>query len=349
MVFGLESYIENHYARALILLFLVFVVLKISVFIIERIIVRFTKKTSTTIDDIILNKTSRPVTLLILILGIRLALGELPYFTSNIDSLMWKITYSIIIVITGYILFVILDQIIARGWKKFAIKTKSRVDESLISIFHSILNVTWVLIVFLYLLSSWGVQIGPFLAGLGIAGLAVALALQPTLSNIFSGISIVMDKTVRVGDLVYLDAETKGKILKIGLRSTRIQTFDNELIIIPNSKLADSMIQNVALPEPKSRAVVPFSVSYGNDIDKVKKIILKEIKTLSNVEKDPEPVVRFVEMANSSLNFKAYYFVDSFENRFASIDEANTKIYNALNKNGISIPFPQMDVHVKKD
>jgi len=76
---------------------------------------------------------------------------------------------------------------------------------------------------------------------------------------------------------------------------------------------------------------------------------LKEIKILSNVEKDPEPVVRFVEMANSSLNFKAYYFVDSFENRFASIDEANTKIYNALNKNGISIPFPQMDVHVKKD
>jgi len=168
------------------------------------------------------------------------------------------------------------------------------------------------------------------------------------LSNIFSGISVILDKSVRVNDLIYLGTDAKGKILKVGLRSTKIRTFDNELIIVPNNKLADSMIQNVALPDPKTRATVPFSVAYGSNIEKVKKIVLKELKTISDLDESENLVVRFIEMGDSSLIFKAYFYVDSFDNKWKAIDEANTKIYNALNKNGISIPFPQMDVHLTK-
>lgn len=159
---------------------------------------------------------------------------------------------------------------------------------------------------------------------------------------------MILDKSVRTGDLVYLDSNAKGTVEKIGLRSTKIRTFDNELIIVPNNKLAESQIQNVALPEPKSRVVIPFSVAYGSNVEKVKKIVMTEIKSIKNIVKDPEPMVRFLEMGDSSLNFKAYFYVDSYENRFSSIDEANTKIYNALNKNKISIPFPQLDVNLKK-
>jgi small-conductance mechanosensitive channel len=136
--------------------------------------------------------------------------------------------------------------------------------------------------------------------------------------------------------------------LKVGFRSTKIKTFDNELIIVPNNTLADSMIQNVALPDPKTRAKVSFSVAYGSDVDKVKKIVIKELKSISDLDKEEDVVVRFIEMADSSLNFKAYFYVDSFDNKWSAIDEANTKIYKALNKGGISIPFPQMDVHLKK-
>ena len=145
-----------------------------------------------------------------------------------------------------------------------------------------------------------------------------------------------------------MENNVKGKIEKIGLRSTKIRTFDNEWIIIPNTKLAESQIQNVALPEPKSRVVIPFGVAYGTNIEKVKKIVMKEIKSIKNAVDNPEPSIRFDEMGNSSLNFKAYFHVSSFEHRWESIDEANTKIYNALNKAGIEIPFPQMDVHLKK-
>lgn len=159
---------------------------------------------------------------------------------------------------------------------------------------------------------------------------------------------MILDKSIKVGDLIYLDADTRGKVLAIGLRSTRILTFDNELIIVPNSKVADSKIQNIAEPDPKARVVIPFSVEYGSDVNKVKKIVLAEIKKVEHFIAEPEPIVRFIEMGQSSLNFKAYFYVDSFEFRWAAIDESNTRIYNLLNKAGIGIPFPQMDVHLKE-
>jgi len=344
----LQQYITNQYARAIVVLFIIFVVLRTFIFLIEKIVTTFTKKTKTNLDDILIQRLSKPVTILVFSIGMFFAVSELT-LEKGIFNIISNVFHSIDIVLVAIISYVVLDVVIIKFFKKVIGKTQTNIDDSLVSLIHSVLRILWVVLALLYILDLWGVQIGPLLAGLGIAGLAVALALQPVLSNIFSGVSIIMDKTVRVGDLVYLDSNTKGKILKVGLRSTRIQTFDNELIIIPNSKLADSLIQNVALPEPKSRVVIPFGVAYGSSIEKVKTVVLKEIKSVKNILlNDPEPSVRFLEMADSSLNFKAYFYVDTYENRFAAIDEANTKIYNALNKAGISIPFPQMDVHLKK-
>jgi small-conductance mechanosensitive channel len=108
------------------------------------------------------------------------------------------------------------------------------------------------------------------------------------------------------------------------------------------------MIQNVALPDPKTRATIAFGVAYGSSVEKVKRVVLKELKTIAHLDDSEDVIVRFLEMADSALNFKAYFYVDSFDNKASSIDEANTKVYNALNKSGIEIPFPQMDVHLKK-
>jgi len=251
------------------------------------------------------------------------------------------------VILVAVVIHHIVNILIFTGIKKMAEKSKSKIDDTLFSIFNSILNIVLVVLAFLYILNIWGVEIGPLLAGLGIAGIAIALALQPILSNIFSGIAIVLDGTVKTGDLVYLEGESiKGKIDKIGLRSTRIRTFDNEYIIMPNNKLSDTAIQNVGLPEPKSRVVIPFGVAYGSNIAKVKKLIVSELRKVKNLAKKDKVWVRFTEMADSSLNFKAYFYVDTFEKRAGAKDEANTRIYNALMKANIQIPFPQMDVHM---
>ena len=346
--FMIDEFIENQYVRAFVVFLVLFFATRLFLFVSERIALKFARKTSTKMDEELIEKSSFPLTVLAFLISLRVTLEQVliePY----IEEIFISLIYSVMIIFIAYLIFVVINTVLIHGIRKVTRKAKTNIDDSLVPLLNSVLNVSIIIFAFIYIANVWGIQIAPLLAGLGIAGIAVALALQPILSNILSGVAMVLDQSVRVNDLVYLDEKTKGRVLKIGIRTTKIRTFDNELIIVPNIKLADSVIQNVALPEPKSRAVIPFGVAYGSDIDKVKKIVLKELKAMKLVEKEPEPVVRFIEMADSSLNFKAYYYVSSFENRFESIDQANTRIYNALNREGIGIPFPQMDVHLKKN
>ncbi len=345
--FIINNITSNKYLISLIYLVLSFAIIRLGAFILEKVILKLTVKTKTDLDDKIISKTAKPITILVLLFGVKIALSPLE-LSEDIVQLTNEIITSLIILVSAYIIYVIFDLLFAKAWRRFARKANTKANDALIQLTQGTVKVILVILTILYLLSYWGIEIGPLLAGVGIGGIAIAFALQSSLANVFGGISIIMDKTVRVGDWIKLEDGTVGIILKIGLRSTKLKTFDNETIYVPNSKLSDSKVQNIAMPDPKSRVVIPFGVAYGSDIDKVKKTVLKVIKSIDHYVGDPEPTVKFLEMGDSALKCKAFFFVDSYENRFNAIDEANTKIYNALNKAGISIPFPQMDVHLKK-
>ena len=188
------------------------------------------------------------------------------------------------------------------------------------------------------------------MAGLGVAGVAVAFAMQSTLGNIFGGISLILDKSVKVGDVIKVDQleDAYGEVVDVGLRSTKIKTWNNELVVIPNGKLADSRIKNYVLPDKRIRIDVLFSVAYGSDVDNVEKVVISEIHKLDNVLKEPEPVVAFMEMTPSALSFKAQVWINNYKDNFETKRKLTKIIYNALNKHKISIPFPQMDVHIKE-
>ena len=346
-LFLLENYVSNSYLRALIVFAALIVLLRFGLVAFQRAILKMTSKTKTEIDDIIIKKSSFSLTVIAFLIGLRVALLELA-ISETFEGNLSKIIYSVIFLAVAYLIYVIVDTFLISGLKKISAKSRTKIDDTLTHLILGVLRFFLIILALLYILDLWGIKVLPILGALGVAGIAVALALQPVLSNVFSGISMILDKSVRVGDWVVLDGETKGIVEKIGIRSTKIKSFNNEMFIVPNNKLADSRIQNVSLPEPKARVVIQFSVAYGSKIDKVKKLILREIKKISNVVEEPEPIVRFTEMAESSLNFKTYFYVASFEDRFGAIDEANTRIYNALNKAGISIPFPQIDVHLKR-
>ncbi len=343
----LQNYIPNQYLRAFILLTVLIILLRTILYIALKTITILTKKTKTNIDDIFIEKSSKPLTFLSILIAFAISIKEL-LLSENVSNLVNNIAHSLIAITVAYIIYLVLNLFIIEGIKSFARKSKTSLDDNLISLGEGSIKIALMLILFLYILNLWGIEIGPLLAGLGIAGIAIALAIQPILGNIFSGASIILDKSISIGNLVNLENGLSGKIEKIGFRSTKIKTFDNEIIIVPNSKLAEGTIHNIALPEPKVRVVVPFGVAYGSNIEKVKNIILKEIKSLKHIVEDPNPTIRFLEMADSSLNFKAYFYIDSFENRLSSVDEITTKIYNALNKAKISIPFPQIDINLKK-
>jgi MscS family membrane protein len=347
-LFALERYLPNDYLRALIIFIVLLVLLRVLLSVFQRIVLKAASKTKTDVDDVLIKKSSTPLTLLAFLFSMRIALSELS-FSEDLNLNIARVIYSAIVIVIAHFVYVFADTVLIRGLRKISVRTKAKVDDTITSLIHGTLKIALIVLALLYILDLWGIEVIPILGALGVAGIAVALALQPVLSNIFSGVAMILDKTVRVGDWVVLEDGTWGVIEKIGVRSTKVKSFDNEMIIMPNTKLAESKVQNVSLPEPKARAVVPFGVAYGSDIEKVKKLIVEELKKIENVEEDPAPIVRFLEMGDSSLKFKAYFYVERFDVRFGAIDEANTRIYNALNKAKIGIPFPQMDVHLKKD
>jgi len=201
------------------------------------------------------------------------------------------------------------------------------------------------------ILSVFEIDITPFLAGAGILGLAVAFAAQDIISNFFGGAIITIDKPFKVGDRIKVDTYY-GDVISIGPRSTRLKTLDYQIVTIPNNKITTNVIVNYAEPDQKLRITVPVSVAYGTDPNKVKNILLdvatEVVKNTEYLIDDPPPKVFFSEYADSSLNFILYVWAKKYNLPDEVKDAVNTRIADRFAAEGIEIPFPQMEVRVKK-
>lgn len=306
------------------------------------------KRTETEFDDKLLEAAQQPIFRLIIIGGLYLAVLNLEVGSAIVDVIL-KFILTLVYLVVILFAVKIVGVLINYGLKKIASKTESSLDDEIIPIFHkAVVIVIWAFGLIL-VLGVWGVDVGPFLAGVGIAGLAISFALQSTLSNIFAGISLIIDKTFSVGDKVQLDSGEVGTIYEISLRSTRVKTYDNEILIIPNDALAKAKIKNYSQPDLKVRVVVPFSVEYGTDTDKVIKLVLSSVKKkMKGILPDPEPVVVFTEMGASSLNFEAKFWVGKYTDAYGKKLEAIDLIHSELVIAKIGIPFPTQTIYVKK-
>lgn len=343
----LPPYLNNKYIQSLIIVIAFLFLAKIILFVLKNYMIKLTAKTKTDIDDLIIERIKNPVYYILLFIGIKIALIQLN-LPENFSKLTNNIMNSIVIIIITYIVIVIFS-ILIDGWgKEWAKRTKSTMDDAMVPLFHKFSNIVVWIFGLLYVLRLWGVEIGPFLASLGIAGLAIGFAVKDSLSNIFGGIQLILDKNIKVGDAVKLDSGETGKILDIGIRTTKVRTWNNEVMIIPNGKLANSTIVNYAKPDLSARHVIKFGVEYGTEPEKVKKIALKVIKSVKEIVDEPESFVRFKEMADFSLNFKLYFWVSDYKQRFMVEDIVMTKLYRELNKAKINIPFPTRTIYMHK-
>ncbi len=200
----------------------------------------------------------------------------------------------------------------------------------------------------IFAFNAWKINISPLLATAGIAGLAIGLAVKDSLNNILGGLQLVLDKTFKVGDKVQLESGEMGVILDIGLRSTKLKTYDNEVIYIPNGYLANAKIKNFTHPDVSIRVNVNFGVVYGSDTEKVRQVVLEVVKKIENVIEQPEPVVQFLKMSDFSLDFVARAWVKSYAEAYSTQLKMTDEIYNALNRANIGIPFPTRTIYTKK-
>ena len=223
------------------------------------------------------------------------------------------------------------------------VMNKREVDPALSNFAHSL--VYWALFAFVVIaaLGQLGIQTASFVAIVGAAGLAIGLAMQGSLSNFAAGVLILIFRPFKIGDFIEA-AGTSGIVEKIQIFTTELRTGDNKLVIIPNSGVTGGNIVNYSA-KPTRRVDLVMGISYEDDIDRARELMLEEINKDDRILKDPEPLVAVVELADSSVNFVVRPWVDAADywNVYFGLTEAIKKRFD---KEGISIPYPQRDVHL---
>ncbi|MCH9031603.1 MAG: mechanosensitive ion channel [candidate division Zixibacteria bacterium] len=271
------------------------------------------------------------------------------WFTSGLAEIVSGIVYAIGVVVVTLMSIVIVGILTDWYSRAIASKTKTTFDDELMPLIRRIARLAFGIVGAMMILQRFDVDIKGLIAVLGVGSLAVALAAKDTLSNMIAGFVIMVDRPFRQGDRVILSGGVKCDVYQIGMRSTKFLTFENTIIIVPNSELVNMTIDNHSYPDNVIRVVVDAGVAYGTDIDQVENILLELAQKHEKVLKDPPPKVQFLEMGDSSLNFRLVCRVQEFRDQWQTRLDLRSAIYKRFMKDGIEIPFPQRVVHLKKE
>ncbi len=326
-----------------------------------NILLRFSERTATNLDKYLFTATKGAAQLLLIAAGLNFAWKM--YGNSIIQS--FRIIPGIDIVFTGKIMrdicFIFLGySIILFIWKTIfaiidwyekdiALKTETQLDEKILPTFRKVIKVIIYIVTIMFISDHFEWQLSKLWAAAGIGTLAIALAAKDTFANIISGVIILIDRPFLVGDRIELIDGTFGDVVDIGLRSTKILSFDNTIHIIPNAEISNQRITNHAYPDYKIKIRHSIGVAYGSDMEKVKSIIGGILTKHSHVLNTPEWGVYFTEFGDSSLDLLVIYWVSNYKNKFLIKDEINMEINKMFEEESIEIPFPQRDVHIRKN
>ena len=225
---NLFGIIPPKYITAIIILLIFFILSKLFLFIVQTVIIRITEKTKNTLDELLVEQTNKPISLLLLFFGVKITFDYLN-LSGTLAYIVQKSFVSLIYIGLIYLALVVVRVSVHYGLKTFAKKTKSSLDDALLPLLNKTANVAVILLGIIFILGEWGVDVTALVAGVGVAGLALGFAVKDSLANIFGGISLIIDKTFQIGQRIQLQDGTVGIVDDIGIRSTKLKTFNNEL------------------------------------------------------------------------------------------------------------------------
>lgn len=335
------------YMVPLVATFLTLAVTLVARGIVLRNLRRWAGRTATQVDDIVLQSVRVPSILWCVIIAVAVghSLSALP---ANIAGWIGNTLLAL------GIASVTLTASSLLGHLAGAYGARLGVGLSMTTITQTLIRISVLVLGALVLLDTLHIQITSLLAALGVGSLAVALALQETLSNLFAGVNITLGKYIRVGDYIKLDSGDEGYVVDMDWRTTRIRALANNLIIIPNNKIAQSIVTNYHLPEPRMSLLISIGVSYDSDPQHVEDVLVDEaMKAVRSGEipgllAEPAPFVRFIPgFGDFSLNLTLICQVREFVDQYLAQHELRKRIFRRFNAEGIKIPFPVRTVYLE--
>jgi len=295
------------------------------------------RNTRTRIDDIVIASLKGPFIVWSLMLGM--------YFALESARLPEKIVHGVekLLLVLG----ILSVALVLRAFVEKSVKVYASRFEGALPV-TSLIRTTSSIIIFitagLVILNCFGISITPILATLGVGGLAVALALQDTLANLFSGFHVTISKQIRVGDFIRLESGEEGYVVDINWRTTQIRMLPNNIVLVPNSKLSQSIVTNYCFPDKEMAVLVNLGVHYRSDLKKVRQVtcdVAREVmKEVPGGVADFEPFIRYGEFGSSGVNFTVIMRAREFVDQYLIKDQFIERLHARYAKEGITIPYP---------
>lgn len=324
---------------------------KVLLVLLSRYALRIAKLSETQVDDLFLKALERPLGHGILFLGLYVAVRSFalpPKFGAGVDA-----AFSLLLLVLISWLMMRMVGVITHLLHEWAQRTDNTLDDQLVPLVNRAARVAIGILAALLILQNMGYSITGLIAGLGVGGLAVALAAQKTLSDLFGSVMLLSDRPFLVGDWIKSpDENIEGIVERIGFRSTRIRTFEKTLISVPNSRLADFIIDNIA-----RRSMRRVWITVGVTYDTTSAQMREAVGGIENVLRQNREVnqdfflVYFTDFGSSSLDIMVYYFTNTtvWADHMRIREEVNLEIMEALETLGLSIAFPTRTVHLVDD
>ena len=304
---------------------------------------RLASFTATDLDDRILKRVTPPIGLLVIFAGLYLAVRHLP-LPERAHTTASGAVFVINIIILTNIAYRMTDEMLKWYAARLAERNGAGLNRQIIPLLEKLISIFLICTALIIILKHFNYDILSLVTALGIGSLAIGLAAKDTLANMISGFTLMIDRPFRIGDRIQLAAGQWGDVLDIGLRSTKIKTVDNTLLIIPNSELCNTTIINLAFPDLRAKGRINVGIAYGSDVEMVKKLLTAIAGEVPEILSEPQPEAFFISYGDSALNMALFFWVRDYTEVFPVTDRLNTLIHKRFRENSIVIPYPTRTV-----
>jgi MscS family membrane protein len=311
------------------------------------VLMRIANRSATPYDLIYLQAIHPTLRWLFNVVILYIATARLQFLSPVFKQWLGQIYVAAIIVLVTICLWKLVDMIRLWYQEKTAHLEERNRNEAALSLGEVAIRAVILVAGLILILNHFGVNISALWTAIGIGGLALSLAAQDTLANMISGLIILIDQPFRTGDRIEIqELNTWGDVVAIGLRSTRIRTLDNRLVIVPNASISNNQVVNYTYPDPRYRIQTDIGVAYGSDLRTVRQVITESLKNVEGVIPDMPVDVLFMEWGDSEMVLRVRWWIESYVDARRSTDRVNEHIYQALEEAGVDMPFPTMSVEI---
>jgi len=322
----------------------------VGTWLIRGLLPRVVRRTPTELDDRLLAVSGPQLRWLVVIFTLQFATQRLTFLSAELKAILGDVYF-----VAGlWLIAVVIWKLIglAHEWYRQELAQEGRAEEldPVLVLLTRLGYFSVIMVGLTILLSRFGINVSALVATLGILGLALSLAAQDTLSDAISGFIILADQPFRIGDRIEIQGEgTWGDVTEIGLRTTRIRTRDNRMVIVPNSLIGKNQVINYTFPDPRFRIQTHVGVAYGTDIETARRVLIEVVRGVEGVLPDKPVDALYNEMGDSAMIFRVRWWIESYEDTRRVIDRVHTALQEALDAAGIESPYPTQSLNLHFD